>query len=228
AGTTLTTTSATTLNLSATGDAGSGGDIDISAVGNIILGGEVVSNGTPAVSSEDQQSGGDGGGYDVSSDTGSITINGRTELNGAAAGFGGSGDWGGGANPSFTKGIFAQADGIDGGGGDVFLVAGGTLSLAQQVDVRGNLGSGGSIEAFSTGTLTVSTTLLTDGQLAGGSIFLAGSPVNITSAATRQSLGGAAATIGSNTVQASSNMTINGKLRATAAQGNLLQHRSAP
>src|SRR4029453_16752055 len=183
AGTTLTTTSATTLNLSATGDAGSGGDIDISAVGNVVLGGEVVSNGTPAVSSEDQQSGGDGGGYQVSPDTGSITINGRTELNGAAAGFGGSVDWEAATNLSFTKVIVAQADGIDGGGGDVFLVGGGPLSLAQQVDVRGNLGSGGSIEAFSTGTLTVSTTLLTDGQPAGGPIFSAGWAGELTAAA---------------------------------------------
>src|SRR4029450_2320320 len=84
AGTTLTTTSATTLDLSATGDAGSGGDIDISAVGNIIVGGEANSTGTPAASSQDQQSGGDGGDYDIFSDTGSITVNGKNTLNGAA------------------------------------------------------------------------------------------------------------------------------------------------
>src|SRR4029453_12117114 len=172
AGTTLTTTSATTMDLSATGDAGSGGDIDISAAGNIIVGGEANSTGTPAVSSEEGQAGGDGGEYDISSDTGSITVNGKVTMNGAAAGFGGSVDWEAATHLAVSNTLTPQADGIDGEGGDVFLVAGGPLALPQQVDVRGNIGSGGSIEVVAQGTLTASATLLTDGQLGGGGMFL--------------------------------------------------------
>ncbi len=226
AGTTMQTSSATAINVSATGDAGSGGDVDISGVNDVVVGADVTGTGSPAVSSEDGQSGGDGGDLEVTSDEGSVTINGKIDLTGAAAGYGGSVDIEAGLNVGFSRPVVAKSDGVDGGGGDVFFISGGTMSLPQQIDARGGSGSGGSIEAFAEGTLTVTASLLTDGSLVGGSIVLTGCAVNILKPGTLSAAGPGSATSGVNIVQASSTMTITGTLKATAQ--NLLQYRAVP
>ena len=87
AGTTIQMSTAALLSVGATGDAGSGGEVDIEATGDILIGGDSDGAGAPAASSTDQQSGGDGAGVSIISDTGSVTMNGKIDSSAAAGGW---------------------------------------------------------------------------------------------------------------------------------------------
>ena len=108
AGTTLQTSSAAELNVDANGDAGSGGAIDLSAGGDIVIGGETIGRGSLPDFQMDGRSGGDGADFDVFSNSGSVTINGRITINAAAGGSGGALDFEAAQNLTITKPIIAH------------------------------------------------------------------------------------------------------------------------
>ena len=226
AGTTLTTSAAAQLNVDANGDAGSGGAVDLSAEGNIVIGGETIGSGTLPDFQMDGKSGGDGADVDIFSNTGSVTLNGRITANAAAGGSGGTLDFEAGQNLTITKPIVATSGGLDGIGGDVFLTADGIMSLQDSIDVSGSIGSGGSIEVFGLGNVTITNSLLTDGDFFGGTILITACTVNVTAPAILSARGAGGVPLGSNNIRASSTMTIAGTLRATTR--NLLEYRTAP
>src|SRR5262245_27956635 len=78
-GTSLQTTASADIDVSASGDAGSGGSIDLSASGDLSIAGNA--DGTGAVSADPTFSdGGDGADYCLTSDTGSITVTGQADM----------------------------------------------------------------------------------------------------------------------------------------------------
>jgi cysteine-rich repeat protein len=226
AGTTIQMSNAASMLVGANGDAGSGGTVDIEAVGDILIGGDSDGAGSPAASSTDQQSGGDGADVSIISDTGNVTMNGKIDSGAAAGGLGGDIDLEAAVDLVFSKQLITTSTGDGSGGGDAFLAAGRTLSITQQVNAGGGTGSGGSIEATAGATLTVSAPLLTDGPQLGGTITLQGCTVNITSSGIVSAQGPGTDPAGTNVVLASSTMTINGTLRATLE--NLLTYRMPP
>ena len=125
AATTLQTSSAAMINVDANGDAGSGGAVDLSAGGNVTVGGETIGTGSLPDFQMDGRFGGDGADFDIFSDDGSVTINGRIDISAAAGGAGGTLDFEAAQNLSITKSVIAQSGAIDGIGGDFFLTAGG-------------------------------------------------------------------------------------------------------
>lgn len=226
AGTTLQTLSTGVINVDANGDAGSGGSVDLNAIGDINVGGETIGTGAATDYREEGRAGGDGADYDVFSASGNVAINGKIDVTAAPGGAGGAVNMFAGGNLSLAKPILSQSDGIDGLGGDIFLSAGGAASLLQQLDVRGRLGTGGSIDVDAAGNLTVAGSIVADGETQGGSIELAGCAVNIQGPALVQAQGPGKPPFGSNTITASSTMTVAGTLRAGSQ--NLLLYRQAP
>ncbi len=226
AGTTLQTLSAAVLNVDANGDAGGGGSIDLSATGDLSVAGEIIGTGSATDFREEGRTGGDGADLDVFSGEGAVSLGGKIDVSAAPGGFGGSVDVFAGTNVTLTKALLSQSDGIDGLGGDVFIIAGGAATLAQQLDVRGRLGTGGSIDVDASGNLTVSGSLNADGSTQGGTINLSGCAVNIQGAGSLTAQGPGGMPSASNTIAASSTMTVAGTLRAT--NQNLLLYRQAP
>ena len=81
AGTTLQTSAAAQLNVDANGDAGSGGAIDLSAEGNIADRWRDHRQRLAAGLPDGWEIGGDGADFDIFSNSGSVTINGRITVN---------------------------------------------------------------------------------------------------------------------------------------------------
>ena len=121
-GTTLQTTASADINVSATGDAGSGGSIDLSASGDVSIAGDA--DGTGAVSADPTfTDGGDGADYGLTSDNGSITVTGQADMSAAAGGSGGALDFEAGLDLTVSVPMATMA-GRDGTGGDVTFFAG--------------------------------------------------------------------------------------------------------
>src|SRR5262249_51414508 len=133
AGGTITTTTAASLDVHATGISGDGGLITVFAGGNITLAGHTFGDGTGT----DEEGGGAGGELDVISDNGNITVSGLTDLNGAPP----DGD-GGTVDLEATNGTLSQTAKITahsvgfGGSDDVFLLSGGNMSITN-IDISG-------------------------------------------------------------------------------------------
>ena len=174
AGTTLNLASSATMMVNANGDAGSGGDLELDSVGDMTVNADSDGTGSPAASSQDMQAGGDGADVTMTSDTGSLTLNGKIDASGAAGGGGGNIDLEAAVNLNYTKQLFAMSTGDGAFGGDVNLFAGGDLTMPQQVNTNGGTGSGGTMEATAGGTLTVSAPVITDGTQGGGATLLYG------------------------------------------------------
>src|SRR5262249_23719920 len=128
AGTSLQTTVTATIDVSATGDAGDGGSIDISAEGDIAIASAV--SGAGGVSADPEFSvGGNGADYSIDSTDGSVTVSGAADLEGAAEGNAGSVDFEAGLDLTVSKPLSLHTAGEDGTGGDVTLEAGRALTL---------------------------------------------------------------------------------------------------
>ena len=225
-GTTLQTTASADINVSATGDAGSGGSIDLSASGDVTIAGDA--DGTGAVSADPTFSdGGDGADYDLTSDSGSITVTGQADMSAASGGSGGELDFEAGLDLTISKPMATTAAGMDGMGGDVTFLAGRALSLTQSVDASGGA-FGGTIDAEAGTSAAVTNQLTVDGDTISGQTFLAGCTVNIGPKAVLSALGPSDDMAGAamNIVQAGSSMTIAGTLKAGAQ--NLLTYRQPP
>src|SRR5262245_32989992 len=226
AGTTLTLAGSATMMVNANGDAGSGGDIELDSGGDMTVNSDSDGTGSPAASSQDMQAGGDGADVAMTSFNGSIQLNGKIDASGAAGGTGGNIDIEATVDLNYTKQLFAMSTGSFGFGGDVNLFAGGDLNMPQQVNTNGGTGGGGTVEATAGGLLTLSAPVITDGTQGGGATLFDGCTVNITPTGVLSALGPGALFGGTNTVQASSTMTINGMLKAGVQ--NLLQYRMTP
>jgi len=225
-GTTLQTTAAADINVSASGDAGSGGSIDLSASGDVTVAGDA--DGTGAVSADPTFSdGGDGADYDLTSDSGSITVTGQADMSAASGGSGGEIDFEAGLDLTISRPMATTAAGVDGMGGDVTFLAGRALSLTQSVDASGGA-FGGTIDAEAGTSADVTSQLTVDGDTVSGQTFLSGCTVNIESNAVLSALGPSDDMPGAamNIVQAGSSMTIAGTLKAGAE--NLLTYRQPP
>ena len=172
AGTTLTTSLRDDDGPSATGDAGSGGDIEHRvAVGDIIVAGERERHAERPPSAVRTNSPEATAATTILLGQRERPVNGKITRTVPPAGIGGTVDWEAATDLSFSKTNTVQADGIDGGGGDVFLFAGGTLSLSQQVDARGFLAAAGRSRPLRRARSRRPRRSITDGQVAGGSIF---------------------------------------------------------
>jgi hypothetical protein len=225
-GTTLQTTAAADINVSATGDAGSGGSIDLSASGDVTIAGNA--DGTGAVSADPTfGDGGDGADYALTSDNGSITVTGQADMSAASGGSGGGLDFEAGLDLTISQPMATTAAGADGMGGDVVFLAGRALSLTQPVDASGGA-FGGTIDAEAGTSAVVNSLLTVDGDVVSGQTFLSGCTVNIQSKAVLSAPGPADGMAGAamNIIQAGSTMTIAGTLKAGAE--NLLTYRQPP
>ena len=225
-GTTLQTTAAADINVSATGDAGSGGSIDLSASGDVSVAGNA--DGTGAVSADPTfPDGGDGADYCLTSDTGSITVTGQADMSAAAGGTGGQIDFEAGLDLTVSKQMATMSTGADGMGGDVTFFAGRALTLPESVNAQGG-GFGGTMDVEAGTSADVSNQLMVDGTTVAGQIFLSGCTVTVESKGLLSALGPADGMAGAamNIVQAGSAMTIAGTLRA--GEQNLLTFRQPP
>jgi hypothetical protein len=226
-GTTLQTTASADINVSATGDAGSGGSIDLSADGDVSVAGNA--DGTGAVSADPTfPDGGDGADYCLTSNNGSITVTGQADMSAAAGGSGGQLDFEAGLDLTVSKPMASMATGADGMGGDVtFFTTAGAISLPQPVNVQGG-GFGGTMDIEAGTSADVANQLMVDGTISGGQIFLSGCTVTVESKALLSALGPTDGAVGAsmNMIQAGSNMTIAGTLKAGAQ--NLLTYRQPP
>src|SRR5262245_6626132 len=226
-GTTLQTTAAAGINVSATGDAGSGGSIDLSAGGDVTIAGDA--DGTGAVSADPTfNDGGDGADYDITSDSGSITVTGQADVSAAPGGLGGQIDFEAGLDLTVLKPMATMSTGADGSGGDVTFLAGRNLTVPQPANAQRGPGSGGTTDLEAGTTADVAGQLVVDGTLVAGQNFLSGCTVTVESKALLSAQGPAAAMAGTamNIVQAGSTMTIAGTL--TAGDQNLLTYRQPP
>ena len=189
-GTTMQVAGGATMMANANGDAGSGGEIDLESGGDMTVLADSDGTGSPAASSQDMQSGGDGADVSMISDKGKLTLNGKIDASGAAGGGGGNLDLEATTDLTFSKQLFAMSTGAFGFGGDVSLFANGNVNVPQQVNTNGGTGSGGTFEATAGGTLTVSASVITDGtQPTGGATLLEGCTVNLTSSGLISALG---------------------------------------
>src|SRR6516225_8482491 len=149
-------TGGATMMANANGDAGSGGDVELESAGDLTVNADTDGTGSPAASSTDMQSGGDGADVTMISDNGKFTLNGKIDASGAAGGSGGNLDLEAGTDLTFSKQLFAMSTARSGFGGDVSLFANGNVNVPQQVNTSGGIGSGGTFEATAGATLTVS------------------------------------------------------------------------
>jgi hypothetical protein len=226
-GTTLQTTASADINVSATGDAGSGGSIDLSASGDVTIASNA--DGTGAVSADPTFSdGGDGADYDITSDSGSITVTGQGDMSAASGGSGGQIDFEAGLDLTVTKPMATMSTGADGVGGDVTFFAPRNISVPQPVNASGGSGSGGTTDVEAGANPDVAGQLVVDGTLVAGQNFLSGCAVTVESNALLSAQGPSAGMAGAamNIVQAGSAMTIAGTLKA--GDQNLLTYRQPP
>jgi hypothetical protein len=225
-GTTLQTTASADINVSATGDAGSGGSIDLSASGDVSIVGNA--DGTGAVSADPTfNDGGDGADYDITSDTGSVTVTGQGDMSAAAGGTGGELDFEAGLDLTVSKPMATTSTGADGMGGDVAFFAGRAITVSQPVNAQGGA-FGGTTDVEAGTSADISGQLIVDGTMVSGQNFLSGCTVTVESMGVLSALGPADAMPGAamNIVQAGSAMTIAGTLKAGAE--NLLTYRQPP
>jgi hypothetical protein len=225
-GTTLQTTASADINVSATGDAGSGGSIDLSASGDVSIVGNA--DGTGAVSADSTfNDGGDGADYDITSDTGSVTVTGQGDMSAAAGGTGGELDFEAGLDLTVSKPMATTSTGADGMGGDVTFFAGRAITVSQPVNAQGGA-FGGTTDVEAGTSADISGQLIVDGTMVSGQNFLSGCTVTVESMGVLSALGPADAMPGAamNIVQAGSAMTIAGTLKAGAE--NLLTYRQPP
>ncbi|HKA29714.1 MAG TPA: hypothetical protein VKH82_10080 [Candidatus Binatia bacterium] len=226
-GTSLQTTASADIDVSASGDAGSGGSIDLSASGDLSIAGNA--DGTGAVSADPTFSdGGDGADYYLTSDTGSITVTGQADMSAASGGSGGQIDFEAGLDLTVLKPMATMSTGADGVGGDVTFFAGRNLSVPQPVNASGGTGSGGTTDVEAGANADVAGQLVVDGTLVAGQNFLSGCTVTVESNALLSAQGPSAGMAGAamNIVQAGSAMTIAGTLKA--GDQNLLTYRQPP
>jgi hypothetical protein len=162
-GTTMQVAGGASMMANANGDAGSGGDVELESGGDMTVNADTDGTGSPAASSQDMQSGGDGADVTMISDNGKMTLNGKIDASAAAGGSGGNLDLEAGTDLTFSKQLFATSTGTFGFGGDVSLFANGNLNVPQQVNTNGGIGGGGTFEATAGATLTVSAPVITDG-----------------------------------------------------------------
>jgi hypothetical protein len=225
-GTTLQTTASADINVSATRDAGSGGSIDLSASGDVSIAGNA--DGTGAVSADPSfNDGGDGADYDITSDTGSVTVTGQGDMSAAAGGTGGELDFEAGLDLTVSKPMTTMSTGADGMGGDVTFFAGRAITVSQPVNAQGGA-FGGTTDVEAGTSADISGQLIVDGTMVAGQNFLSGCTVTVESMGLLSALGPADAMPGAamNIVQAGSAMTIAGTLKAGAE--NLLTFRQPP
>src|SRR5262249_19992234 len=116
AGTTLTVAGSATMMVNANGDAGSGGDIELDSGDDMVVNADSDGTGSPAASSQDMQSGGDGADVSMTSSNGSLQLNGRIDASGAAGGTGGNSELDANDNLPYTKQLFASYTGSFGVG----------------------------------------------------------------------------------------------------------------
>src|SRR5262249_5060251 len=228
-GTTWQPPAAADINVSGTGDAGSGGSIDLSANGDLSIAGSAT--GTGAVSADPTfPDGGDGADYCLTSIIGSITVTGQANMSAASGGGGGGLDFEAGLDLTISVPMATMSTGADGFAGDVTFLAPRVLTLSQSVNAQGGTGIGGSIDAEAGTSADVSNQLMVDSTQVAGNIFLSGCTVNIESNGLLSSTGPVAATPGAgvNMVQAGSTMTIPGTVKARAQNSLTYRHPPAP
>src|SRR5262249_14130514 len=215
------------INVSGTGDAGSGGSIDLSANGDLSIAGSAT--GTGAVSADPTfPDGGDGADYCLTSIIGSITVTGQANMSAASGGGGGGLDFEAGLDLTISVPMATMSTGADGFAGDVTFLAPRVLTLSQSVNAQGGTGIGGSIDAEAGTSADVSNQLMVDSTQVAGNIFLSGCTGNSESNGLLSSTGPVAGTPGAgvNMVQAGSTMTIAGTLKA--GDQNILTYRQPP
>lgn len=227
AGTDITTTVTGDVDLTSSGG-GDGGTLSAEATNSITLNGNVLANGSGGV-----QNGGAGGEADLYADDGALTVNGRTELNGASPdGDGGTTDFN--AHTVLTQNgpIFAVSTGFGQSFG-IDLASDADMVLAGEVDLTSDE-FGGDVSVTAGGLVTVSGKLhstatidpLNEPSAAGGTCEIDACQIEITSTGQLICTGPGPAPSATNFLNASTGMTIAGTLNATS--DNALAWRTTP
>jgi hypothetical protein len=229
-GTGVTTLVGSLLDVHARSGAGFGGSLSIGADGPVTLNGSIL--GTASSSAD-----GDGGGaeVDVTTETGDVNFNGPFDVRGAGSdGDGGllSVSAGGSINVTQPITAFSKATGF-GFGGNFELHAGGAVTVASAIDLRGGISGGAfsvvaATSATITGSVLVSGTTIAAPQTAarGGAVLITACTVNGPQGGSIVNLGSAEPERGVTELQASSGMTIGGTL--TAGTANIFEWRDVP
>jgi hypothetical protein len=227
AGTDVTTTVTGDVDLTSSGG-GDGGTLYVEATNSITLNGNVLANGSGGI-----QNGGAGGEVDLYADGGALTVNGRTEMNGASPdGDGGTTDFN--AHTVLTQNgpLFAVSTGFGQSFGinftsDADMVLGGEVDLTSDE-------FGGDVSVSAGGLVTVSGKLhstatidpVNEPSAYGGNCEIDACQINVTSTGQFICTGPGPVPWGANVLKASTGMTIAGTL--TATNGNELDWRTTP
>src|SRR5262245_9431945 len=229
------TTKDATIEVQATGPAGSGGSVDVSAGGSATIAGDISGKGLEDVpfDGEPAQSGGDGADFGVDSINGNVTITADIDISGAPSGSGGDFVVSADQDVAIAGKVLLRADGVWGFGSDfVFVDAGRDTTISGQLDGT-SAGTGGSLDVEAGRKVLITSTgkLLADGASTidvgmGGQVFVQGCSVEIAVNAVVSALGASTFPDASNFVRASTGLTVAGDLQAGAA--NRLDYRSTP
>jgi hypothetical protein len=227
AGTDVTTTVLGDIDLTSSGG-GDGGTFYVDALNSITLNGNVVADGSGGV-----QYGGAGGEVDLYADGGALTVNGRTELNGASPdGDGGTTDFNAHTvlmqnGPIFAISTeFGQSFGLN-------LASDGDLVQAGEIDLTSDE-FGGDLFISAGGLVTVSAKLhstatidpVNEPDAQAGACEIDACQINMTATGQLICTGPGPAPSGANVLNASTGLTIAGTL--TATNGNELTWRTTP
>lgn len=220
AGTDITTTAHGNVDMSSSGG-GDGGLLDAEATGSITLGGDVVADGSGG--SGDNTIGGAGGESDLYADGGALTVNGRTELNGASPdGDGGTTDFN--AHTVLTQNgpIIAVSTGFGSSFG-VGFTSDADATLAGEVDMTGDE-YGGDVDVVAGGKATVTGNLHSSAPIdpvnapnaSGGTFEIDACQISIANGATFVCTGPGPDPGGSVFLRASTGMSIAGEVTGTS------------
>jgi hypothetical protein len=217
AGVDVRTTAQGDIDVSAMSLAGGGGAVDMTALRDIVLEGDVVST----TSGLDDGSAGLGGDVTLTAD-GAVTLAAKIDASGGTAGDGGSVSVEAGTVATIGGSVSTRSSGAESAGGPVDVASAGAITVNGTIDSRGGWFAGDiDVSADGAATLAATSVIRADASATnnGGQVKVTGCTLTMQPGAQIRATGDptSAFPFASIVLQGSSTMTIGGSLMATSA-----------